>query len=418
MRGPLRRRFADADGNPGPPPTWRRVHAQGLTADLTVLVLPYVGSTWRRRGCAYWFNRLAAVVILAVPAAAFAGLDFLILWGEHRRGGYSAVFWATAVFLLLAAGWGAATVLLFEEFPLSSLRRSADWLPRAAGAVGQFLLVAVFLLATPGMWLAALADQLRPRPNAEKLALADLEQQLHDKKTGHLKPQVTHTPQQAAQAWRRQEATADWFAEYNASGSLRWPPREQLPPGMTIEPLTMLSTSWYERGGGYWVRRVLVLLLWIFVMFLMSAIVVGIADGAGGGHRNAAFWAVIALEAALTAATLGYASAATRRARRMEMSPSALRAVRAASLARTVRTGHVIRVVGIVMLVLFVVGAIAEIQVLEFLALAPLVLLWFLVYGVTVLVLIELCRPQPGYERTARKNLETRLRTILESADQ
>jgi hypothetical protein len=36
----------------------------------------------------------------------------------------------------------------------------------------------------------------------------------------------------------------------------RFPPRDQLPPGVIVERLRGLGTTWYERGGSYWVRRV------------------------------------------------------------------------------------------------------------------------------------------------------------------
>jgi MFS family permease len=35
----------------------------------------------------------------------------------------------------------------------------------------------------------------------------------------------------------------------------RFPPREQLPHGITVEPLPGLGTTWYERDRAYWARR-------------------------------------------------------------------------------------------------------------------------------------------------------------------
>lgn len=49
---------------------------------------------------------------------------------------------------------------------------------------------------------------------------------------------------------------------------VRFPPRVELQPGVTIRPLPLLGTTWYERGFMYWVRR-----LGIGILFAVVAVV-------------------------------------------------------------------------------------------------------------------------------------------------
>lgn len=57
-------------------------------------------------------------------------------------------------------------------------------------------------------------------------------------------------------------------------GSWRPPPRNQLPPGLTIEKVPPLGTSWYERGLSYWLRRAGILLVFAALAAFMIAIIV------------------------------------------------------------------------------------------------------------------------------------------------
>lgn len=45
------------------------------------------------------------------------------------------------------------------------------------------------------------------------------------------------------------ERVTPWHA------GMQFPPRAQLPPGITILRLPALGTTWYERGFWYWSRR-------------------------------------------------------------------------------------------------------------------------------------------------------------------
>jgi hypothetical protein len=70
-----------------------------------------------------------------------------------------------------------------------------------------------------------------------------------------------------------------------------FPPRDQLPRDVVIEKLSVLGTTWYERGPDYWVRRIWLFLLMLLVVVLMSLIVggfmVGIKDSSHAGFVGA-----------------------------------------------------------------------------------------------------------------------------------
>lgn len=400
MRIPLRRKFDRSDGEPGPPPTWRRVHPGDLPGDVTALALPYVGASWRNRGGGYWVSRALAVVVLAVPTAAFAGLNYLFLWGEHRRGGYSPMFWFTAALLALGFCWAVASSWFLADFPFARLGRSSEPFVRGIGVFLQCVLLVAFLVLTPGMWAAALVDQSRGRPAAERLALADLDRQLADVAAGR-RPTV---------AERRMDAATRWADEYDPAKPLRFPPRGELPDSVVIQRVPLLGTTWYERGPGYWLGRLLILLLFAFSLFVMGAVAVGFAGGVSEGHDNGTFWSVIAAETATNLAFLIYNLISISRADR---SPRA-RLKRATESFRVIL---VLRYLAAGLVVLFVVGTIAKIDVLKGLALAPILLpVAFLGFGTMLFVFLQLCRPMISQEIIARDDIERQLRQALKMA--
>ena len=69
-----------------------------------------------------------------------------------------------------------------------------------------------------------------------------------------------------------------------------FPPRDQLPPGVYVAKLQLLGTTWYERGPGYWLRRVWLFLLMALVVTLTSLLVagfmVGIKDSSKAGFTG------------------------------------------------------------------------------------------------------------------------------------
>jgi hypothetical protein len=148
-----------------PSPRWKRVSVDGLPRGVTVLSLPWVGTTWYRRGPGYWRGRLTAVVVLAVVVAVYALLYQLILSDTTHRSGYGTAFWVTVACMAVLIVFGAL----------------ADWLPRSG--VTRVLALLCYLLA-PGAWLAALIGQLMPTPPAERVARADLRRQLAERRPG------------------------------------------------------------------------------------------------------------------------------------------------------------------------------------------------------------------------------------------
>jgi hypothetical protein len=91
----------------------------------------------------------------------------------------------------------------------------------------------------------------------------------------------------------------------SAPGRLEFPPRDQLPPDVDIEKLPVIGTSWYERGAGYWVRRVWLFLIMALVVTLTSLLVggflVGIKDSSHTG-----FVVALIIEIVWSAAIIGY----------------------------------------------------------------------------------------------------------------
>jgi hypothetical protein len=71
----------------------------------------------------------------------------------------------------------------------------------------------------------------------------------------------------------------------------QFPPRAELPPGVEIEKLPVLGTTWYERGPQYWLRRFWLLVLMALVVTLTSLLVggflVGIKDSSHAGFVGA-----------------------------------------------------------------------------------------------------------------------------------
>jgi hypothetical protein len=82
----------------------------------------------------------------------------------------------------------------------------------------------------------------------------------------------------------------------------RLPPRGQLPPGIVIERLPIVGTSWYERGLSYWARRAAMVLVMVIVAAIYIAIITGVASAAGP-PGSAGYVAVIIAEAVLSLGT-------------------------------------------------------------------------------------------------------------------
>lgn len=145
----------------GPSPRWHRVADPGLPHGVTLLSLPWVGTTWYRRSAGYWRGRVTAVVVLAAAVTVYGLLYQLILSDATRRSGYGTEFWVTASCMAALTVFGAV----------------ADILPRTRAI--RMAALPAYLLA-PGGWLVALVKQLIPTPPDERVAQADLRRQLGD----------------------------------------------------------------------------------------------------------------------------------------------------------------------------------------------------------------------------------------------
>jgi hypothetical protein len=82
----------------------------------------------------------------------------------------------------------------------------------------------------------------------------------------------------------------------------RFPPRDQLPPGITVERLRGLDTTWYERGFSYWMRRIGATIGLAAMVALWTVIVGGIIHHAGPAG-SPAFIAILTAEIVVSLVT-------------------------------------------------------------------------------------------------------------------
>lgn len=82
----------------------------------------------------------------------------------------------------------------------------------------------------------------------------------------------------------------------------RFPPRSQLPRDITIEPLKLFGTTWYERGVSYWLRRVGTTIFSTALLALWTAIVGAVIHHVGPAG-SPAFITVLTAEIAFSIAT-------------------------------------------------------------------------------------------------------------------
>lgn len=76
--------------------------------------------------------------------------------------------------------------------------------------------------------------------------------------------------------WPRSVSTASRAAIHDIYPMTRFSPRSALPPGVTVDPLPLLDTTWYEGGVRYWARRI-----GLGCILALSAVVYPIAIWAG-----------------------------------------------------------------------------------------------------------------------------------------
>jgi hypothetical protein len=82
----------------------------------------------------------------------------------------------------------------------------------------------------------------------------------------------------------------------------RFPPRDQLPPGVTVERLRGLGTTWYERGFSYWMRRAGTT-IGVAALVALWTVIVGAIVHHTGPAGSPAFIAVLTAEVMLSLVT-------------------------------------------------------------------------------------------------------------------
>lgn len=104
------------------------------------------------------------------------------------------------------------------------------------------------------------------------------------------------------------------------------PPRTTLPRDVVIPVLPSLGVTWYDRGFGYWMRRVGLTLMWVVVLAILGAIDVGLFSGIRQSSRTG-FAVFLAIDVALTVALLVYAAVGTVRQWNTAALPGQIRTV-------------------------------------------------------------------------------------------
>jgi hypothetical protein len=104
--------------------------------------------------------------------------------------------------------------------------------------------------------------------------------------------------------WRISAVTSSTSSEDPGAplATRRFPPRDQLPPGVTVEFLRGLGTTWYERGFSYWARRIGVMIGLAAIVALWTVIVGAIIHHAGPAG-SPAFIAILTAEIVVSLVT-------------------------------------------------------------------------------------------------------------------
>lgn len=164
--------------DPNSPPDWNRVHLPQLPSGVTAFSIPVFGVSWYERRLGYWTARALYLAVAAAIVAVQLLLYKLILVDDPHTTRFGAIWWAVAVFGVLATAGGLRMALFGGGLPFPRLRRH----PRKLVAVlfGLPLPLYLFCVAflAPGLFLSFTVDALRPTLYAERVAREDLDAQL------------------------------------------------------------------------------------------------------------------------------------------------------------------------------------------------------------------------------------------------
>jgi hypothetical protein len=145
---------------------------------VTAVVMPFVGTGWRRRRLRYWWGRIMALAVF-VGVIALQLYGWLAAIGDDIHGGQlNGQGWRIAVAGVLGVIGGLWSYAFKKGIPF--FRFWED--PRLVVKVLYFLPMAAYVLLTgiltPGLFLWLAIDWLRPTLPHEDTVRADLDAQL------------------------------------------------------------------------------------------------------------------------------------------------------------------------------------------------------------------------------------------------
>jgi MFS family permease len=202
---------------------------------------------------------------------------------------------------------------------------------------------------------------------------------------------------------------------------VRWPPRDQLPAGITVKSIRVLGTTWYERGAAYWFRRTWMALCFAIGATVEAVIILGIADAAGNNRMGFGFWAVIAVQLVCLVAGYAWMAISFRRARQKQREAEKkhhekeLAAERFANQVRWFKITVKLRSYVLYALIPVVVVC-AIFRPLRIVFVAAFFLVLFAGFGIFLYLCTLMVRPEFGEEHEARAKLEAQLRSHAAAA--
>ncbi|MHA6759031.1 hypothetical protein [Streptacidiphilus sp. PAMC 29251] len=163
--------------DPLPPATWDRLTRPDLPRGVTLLSIPSFGGNWYHRRFAYWRQRALLLVLFGGMAFLQLWIGKVILWNVWHAGADGLRYWVALAVYLAATADGLAAWLRGRS-ALAAARDLSAGPGRTLAAAAATLLLVLAGTVAPGLMLMFTLDLLRPRTRNERIARADLEEQL------------------------------------------------------------------------------------------------------------------------------------------------------------------------------------------------------------------------------------------------